>query len=159
MTPQLTVTADRIHGCTHWLLRLLTLYAFTRCVTVNRQMRHVVVETRSLWLWRRTHVVSFDRIVRIGYRAQAMPILAPWRYLSLDESSHSDSAWFFISLVLANERDELPLFSVWERQPRERDWLDRLAGAPREDARVGDEAAGDIVALLREYLDLPRGHR
>jgi hypothetical protein len=152
IAPHLTVAADRIHGCTPWLVRLLTLFAFGRCVTVNRKQRHVIVATRRFWVCRHVRVVSFDRVVRIEYRAQALPALAPWRYLSLSQSGQADSALFFISLVLENERDELYLFTVWESQPREPDWLDRLAGEPPSQPRIGDEAAGEIVALLREYL-------
>ena len=158
LVPKLNVTPDRIQGCAPLLVRMLTLFSFSRCVAVNRRLRHVIIESRHLWLWRRTRVVSFDRIARIEYRAQAVPALSPWRYLSLSESGHSDSALFFISLVLENDGGEFLLFTVWERQPRERDWLDRLAGVPREAPRIGDESAGRIVALLRDYLDVPVGH-
>jgi len=60
-------------------------------------------------------------------------------------------------LALENDGGELPLFTVWESQPRDRDWLDRLAGTPHEKPRIGDESAGRIVEQLREYLDIPSG--
>jgi len=152
IAPQLLVTADRIHGCTPWLVRLLSLFSFGRCVTVDRRRQHVIITMQVLW-WRRTRVVPREGILRIAYRAQAIPVFAPWRYLSLEESGHSDSALFFICLELT-DRSELPLFTVWERQPRDPDWLDRLAGMPVSAPRIGDEEAGRIVGLLQEYLGL-----
>jgi hypothetical protein len=157
IAPQVNVSADRIYGCTPWPMRALALFAFSRCVTVNRRLRHVIVTSRRFWMWRHVRVVSFNRVVRITYRAQAIPEFAPWRYLSLTQPAQSDSALFFIALVLENERGELPLFTVWERQPRTPDWLDRLSGAPPEKVRVGDEEAGRVVTLLREYLGVSIG--
>jgi hypothetical protein len=159
IAPRIDIAADSIHGCTPWVVRVLWLFAFCRCVTVDRRLQNVIVSTRRFWWWTRMRVVRFEQIERVAYRAQAVPVLAPWRYLSLKETGHFDSALFFISLVLVDDGAELPLFTVWERQPREHDWLDRLAGVPQAAPRIGDESAGRIVALIREYLGLSAGRR
>jgi hypothetical protein len=71
------------------------------------------------------------------------------------------SAFFLIAIAIKEHpddrhaRDELTLFSVWEQQPRELDWLDRLAGVRDDTNNIGDERAGAIVDILREYLQVP----
>ena len=64
---------------------------------------------------------------------------------------------FFIGLALKEPRDELRLFTVWQRQPRSPDFLDVLAGARADEVRVGDEQSVRIVTLLRQYLGVPIG--
>lgn len=153
LTPKLLVTPDRLSGCTPWLAQLLWLFSYARCVSVDRHRRQVRIVTRRLWIWSSERVVSFDEIGRIVFRAQAVPSLSLWRFL-LSNSSSAESAFFLISLALKSE-NELPLFMVWEEQPRGSGWLERLAGAPADEARIGDEAASAIVALLREYIGAP----
>lgn len=157
LVPTLEVTSDRIRGCTPWLARALMLFSSSRCVAVNRHLRHVIVETRSFWFWRHSQVVSFNRIARIVFRAQRMPGFRV--SLSGSEDDGGESAAFFIGLALKGPPDELPLFTVWQRQPRPHDLLDKLAGVPDESGRLGDEHAVRIVALLRDYLGVPIGPR
>jgi len=151
LTPKLLVTPDRVSGCTPWLAQLLWLFSYARCVSVDRRSRQVRIVTRRLWVWSSERTVSFDHVGRILFRAQAVPSLSLFRLLL--SASSAESAFFLISLGLKNE-NELPLFMVWEEQPRESGWLDRLAGAGDE-ARIGDEAASSIVTLLREYIGAP----
>lgn len=153
IVPKLHITPDRIRGCTPWLARALTLNFSSRCIAVNRRLRHVIVDSRSFWLSRRSRVIGFDGISRIVFNAQPVPVLSPWRYLSLSESGHSDSTLFNLSLVLKSGQ-QLHLFTIWERQPREPDWIDRLADI-EEEARIGDEAAHRVAMLLKEYLEVP----
>jgi hypothetical protein len=159
VTPRFDIGADRLHGCTPWFARMLWLFSFGRCVTVNRRLSHVIISTRQLWLWRQVRVIRFDQVSHIVYRAQAIPSLNLWRYVSLDDSDTSDSAFFLISLALKDGNSELPLFTVWEQQPRSSDWLDRLAGTRANEQEIGDEAAGAVVDLLRKYIGVPiAGH-
>lgn len=153
LTPKLLVTPDRLSGCTPWVAQLLWLFSYARCVSVDRQRRQVRIVTRRLWIWSSERVVSFDEIGRIVFRAQAVPSLSLWRSL-LSTSSCAESAFFLISLALKSE-NELPLFMVWEEQPHKSGWLERLAGAGTDEARIGDEAASAIVTLLREYIGAP----
>ena len=159
IAPNVEVQTDSVHACTPWLARLLWLFSYCRCVTVQRQLQRVVISTRWLWFWQRVRVVPFDRISRIIYRAQRLPNLAFWRYLSLADSDPSESAFFLISIGLKSDShgysDELSLFTVWEDLPRERDWLDKLAGVPDNDGLIGDESPRAIVEILHEYLRVP----
>jgi len=159
IAPNVEVQTDSVHACTPWLARWLWLFSYCRCVTVQRHLERVVISTRRFWFWQRVRVVSFDNISRIIYRAQTLPSLAFWRYLSLDDSAASDSAFFLISLALKSDSNgysaELPLFTVWEDLPRERDWLDKLAGVPDNDGLIGDESPRAIVEILRVYLRVP----
>ena len=160
ITPNVEVQADSVHACTSRLARLVWLFSYSHCVTVQRHLERVVISTRWLWLWQRVRVVPFERISRIIYRAQTLPSLAFWRYLSLADSGASESAFFLISIALkresnSNDWTEVPLFTVWEELPRERDWLDRLAGAPDDEGLIGDESPRAIVEILREYLRVP----
>lgn len=107
----------------------------------------MTVQSRHLWLWRRSRTVSFDQIKRIVYRATLMPGFT-------QQFLEGEWAVFFIGLALQGTHEELPLFSVWESQPQAPDALDALRGA-RQRVRVGDEEGARIVTLLREYLGVP----
>jgi hypothetical protein len=140
------------------------LFLYYRSVTVNRRTQHVLVTTRWLWLWLVKRSIPFDRVSRIIYRAQALPSLSPWRYLSLLQNSDvCDSAFFLISIAIksaATDRranDELTLFTVWEQQPSASDWVDKLAGIGQNPYRTGDECSTAIVDILHEYLGVPIG--
>lgn len=159
VAPNIEVKPDHIHGCTAWAAQLLVLFAYCRCVTVDRQRQEVLVTTRWFWFWQSSRSIPFERVSRIIYRAQGLPSLSPARFLT--SSDLCDSAFFLISIAVkdaAQDRlahDELTLFTVWEQQPRERDWIDGLAGVRSSPDRLGDECAGAIVDLLREYLGVP----
>jgi hypothetical protein len=136
------VTAEENHlrGQTGWVVRLLGLFSYMRSVDVDRNRARITIRTAWLWIFQNERVIGFDQVQRIVCQVQT--------------NLPSDFALFFISLVLLDGR-ELPLFTVWEQQPRERDWLDKLAGQPRTDLLVGDEASVSIIDLLREYLGVP----
>jgi hypothetical protein len=155
LAPSIDIGKGRLEACTSGFAQLLWLYSYCRCISIDRERRQIAIRTRRLWCWRRLRVVGFDQVSRILYRAQGLPALSPWRLLSPD--ANADSAVFFVSLALKHERHELPLFVVWQQQPRPADWLDRLAGGAPPAAAIGDEAAGQVVALLHEYLGVPIG--
>ena len=145
LVPHIEVSAERLRARTALLAQALWLFSYERRVTVDRPAQRVTIDTRRLWAWGTRRVVRFEDIARIVYRCVAPP--------------SADSALFLISLALRSEHVELPLFTVWEEQPREPDFLDRLdqlaTGAPNDPSRIGDEAAGRVVALLREYIGAP----
>lgn len=153
LAPKFEVLPDRLHGCTSRFARALWLFSYCRCVTVSPRLRHLIISTRRLWLWQKDRLISFDQVARIVYRAQAIPTLNIWRYLSFDEEV-SDSAMFMISLRLKHGVEEVPLFTVWEQQPVGDDWLDELAG-DREPPEVGDEAAESVVEVLQRFIGVP----
>jgi hypothetical protein len=159
IAPNIEVKPDHIHGCTAFPAQLLVLFAYRRCVTVDRQRQQVLVRTRWFWFWHSSRSIPFDRVSRIIYRAQGLPSLSLARYLM--SSDVCDSAFFLISIAVKDAvkdrhaHDELTLFTVWEQQPRERDWIDKLAGVRSNPDSLGDECAGAIVDLLREYLGVP----
>ena len=163
VAPKIDVDSHRVHGRTPWQARLLVLFLYCRTVTVDRQRRQVLVTTQWLWFWRSDRIIPFDRVARIIYRAQELPSFSPIRYLGLlgANSDFTDSAVFLISLAIKDAaedkraHEELTLFSVWEQLPRERNWVDKLAGIHANAYRVGDETSGAIVALLHEYLGVP----
>jgi hypothetical protein len=145
LVPHIEVSAERLRARTALLAQALWLFSYERRVTVDRPSRRVTIDTRRLWAWGTTRVVRFEDIARIVYRCVS--------------TSSADSALFLISLALRSQHVELPLFTVWEEQPREPDFLDRLdelaTGSRADPARIGDEAAGRVVALLREYIGAP----
>ena len=160
VTPRIEVDGDRVFGNTAWTAQLLVLFAYRRSVLIDRRRQHVRVTTRWFWLWEREQVIPFARVSRIIYRAQGLPSLSLTHYLSL-RGDVCTSAFFLIAIAIKEQpedkhaRDELTLFSVWEQQPRELDWLDRLAGVRDNASYIGDERAGAIVDILREYLQVP----
>ena len=160
IAPKIDVQADRISGCTPWVAQLLLLFFYSRAVTVDRRKQRVVVTTRWFWLWNVERSIPFDRVARIVYRAQGLPSLSLARYLSLRNTDMCDSAIFYIAIAIKDAaedkraRMEICLFSVWEQQPRERDWIDQLAGI-RVNTAIGDETSGAIVDILHEYLGVP----
>jgi hypothetical protein len=153
LRPRLTATAQALQGCTPWLARALWLFSYERCVTVNAQLAHIIVSTRRFWWLRQTRVIGFDQVSHIVFRALPLPTLGLWRYLS---DAGPTSAFFLISLAL-KDASEVALFTVWQSQPRPHDWLDHLAGSDTDDSGIGDEAACEIVALLRRYIGVPIG--
>jgi hypothetical protein len=161
LAPKIEVKADHVCGSTPWIVQLLVLFFYSRTVTVDRRRHRVLVATRCFWLWNIERTIAFDRVARIIYRAQGMPSLSTVRYLSLRNTDLCDSAFFFISIAIKDAaedkraRDELLLFTVWEQQPRDTGWIDRLAGIRADSDRVGDETSGAIVDILHEYLGVP----
>ena len=160
IAPKIDVKSDRISGCTPWVAQLLVLFFYSRAVTVDRRRQRVIVTTRWFWIWKVERTIPFNRVARIVYRAQGLPSFSPYRYLSLRDTDICDSAVYIISIAIKDAADdkrartELTLFSVWEQQPRERDWVDRLAGI-RTNTEIGDETSGAIVDILHEYLGVP----
>jgi hypothetical protein len=161
VVPRIEVKADQIQGSTAWIAQLLVMFAYCRRVTIDRHRQRIRVETRWFWFWTLARTIPFDQVSRIIYRAQGLPSLSPMRYLSLRNLDVCDSAFFLISIAIKSTpddrhpRDELTLFSVWEQQPREPDFLDRLAGIRQNPSRIGDESAGAIVKVVHEYLGVP----
>ncbi len=154
LSPTLSRDENRFSASTPTLARLLWLFSYARRVTVDRATRRITVTTRRLWLWQQTRVIDFDRVSRIICTGQAIPSLLFWRYLAPD-SDTSEAAFFLISLALKDRGNDVALFTIWEDQPSRYDWLDRLAGAAPNEARVGDEDAVRIVDLLHDYLRVP----
>jgi hypothetical protein len=164
IAPNIEVQGDRVSGCTPWLAQLLVLFFYCRSVTVDRRRQRVLVTTRWFWILNYSQIIPFDRVARIVYRAQGMPSLSPYRYLrylSLPNTDVCDSAFFLISIAIKDAAEdrrahrELILFTVWEQQPRPRDWIDKLAGIRTDNTRIGDETSGTIVDILHEYLGVP----
>jgi hypothetical protein len=160
IAPNIEVQGDRVSGCTPWLAQLLVLFFYKRSVVVDRRRQRVMVTTRWFWILHFPQIIPFNRIARIVYRAQGLPSLSPYRYLSLRNTDVCDSAFFLISIAIKDAaedrraRRELTLFSVWEQQPRDADWIDKLAGI-RMNTRIGDETPGAIVDILHDYLGVP----
>ena len=152
VAPHFELSTERLHGCTPWLARILWLFSYCRCVTVSRSLSQLVIRTRWLWVWRQIRIIRFEQVSRIIFRAQAIPTLDFWRYLSLGSAPTSDSALFLISLALKGSTEELPLFTIWEQQPDEGDALDDPAADPVQAAEIGDEVAGRVVTLLSKYI-------
>jgi len=150
LAPRFSITADRLHGCTPWLARMLTLFSYGRCVSINKRLGHLIVSTQRLWFSQRVRVINFDRISHIVFRAQALPSLAPWRYLEDSDAFSSGWAFFVVALALKDEAEEVQLFTVWQSQPRSPDVFDRLAGDSDIDTDVGDEAAQKLIELLTD---------
>jgi hypothetical protein len=159
VTPRIEVDGDRVFGNTAWMAQLLVLFVYCRSVLIDRRRQQIRVTTRWLWLWKSERVIPFARVNRIIYRAQGLPSLSLAHYLRSGDAC--TSAFFLIAIAIKDHpedkhaRDELTLFSVWEEQPRELDWLDRLAGVRDNTNNIGDERAGAIVDILREYLQVP----
>lgn len=150
------------HGCTPRIARALSLYSWRRCVTVDRGLRHVLIETSWLWFGRHTRVVSFDRIARVVCRAQALPTGFSIRrfFSNRDSGVLAEVAFFFIALELKDSTEEVPLCTLLESVPRERGPLRRLLaavdGSDDGPARIGDEGMSAVMHELREYLGLIR---
>jgi hypothetical protein len=165
VAPRIDVHSDQIRGCTALAAQFLVLFAYARYVTIDRHRQRVTVTIRLLWLWKVEHIIPFDRVHRIIYRAQGVPSFSPWRYLLLQTSDVIESAFYYISIGVKaaaedkHAREELALFSVWEQQPRAPDMFDKLAGVRTDPYAIGDEASGAIVDLLREYLGVPIASR
>ena len=124
IAPNIEVQGDRVSGCTPWLAQLLVLFFYSRSVTVDRRRQRVLVTTRWFWILQFPQTIPFNRIVRIIYRAQGLPSLSPYRYLSLRNTDVCDSAFFLISIAIKDAADdkrahrELTLFTVWEQRKR-----------------------------------------
>ena len=161
VAPRIDISVDQIHGCTALAARLLVLFAYCRYVAIDRRRQVVKVTTQWFWLWTVERLIPFDRVGRIIYRAQGVPSLSLSRYLFSPGTDVCDSAFFLISIAVKataddrHAREEIVLFSVWEQQPRELSWIDRLAGVRVNPNRVGDETSGAIVEALHEYLGVP----
>lgn len=146
VAPRFSITENRLQGCTSWFLRALTLFSYGRCLSVNKRLGHLIVSTRRAWLHTDIRVIGFDSIDYIVYRAQALPSLFPWHYLSDDGSA--GWAFFIVSLALKGEEDEVPLFTLWQSQPRSPDLIDKMMGDEDTDKFLGDESARTLIDSL-----------
>lgn len=155
VAPEIEVTGDRLVGRTSRTARVLWLYSFDRCVTLDRRRQLVTIVTRRLWLWRTERRIPFDRVNRIVLRAQSMSGVGLWTLLSLGFAPVLDGALFLISLGLHDGGNELFLFTVWEEQGGASELMSVMAGDPEPESRLGDERAGEVIARLREFLAVP----
>ena len=157
--PELTLTDYRWHGCTPLFVRILWLHSYRRCVTVDRNRGEVVIDTRWLWFLRTTRSVAFARIERLVCSAQALPTgFALWRAFAMERPIvDTEVAFYFVALKTRDSAEEIPLFTVVESLPGDDSGIERLAG----DAcgpRIGDEGSTRLMAQLRDYLGLNKGH-
>ena len=149
------MTGDRLIGRASRTARVLWLYAFDRCVTLDRRRRLVTIVTTHFWRWRRERRVPFDQVERIVLRAQSLSGLGLWTLLSLGVAPALDGGLFLISLGLRDDAGELFLFTVWEQQGGGSDLMAAMAGERDQDPRLGDERAGEVIGRLREFLGVP----
>ncbi len=153
--PQIEVTDSRFVGRSSLTARVLWLYSFDRCVTLDRERRLVTIATTRFWLWRSERRIPFDRVGRIILRAQSTSGLGLLGLLTLGIAAGIDGALFLISLGLNDGRDELFLFTIWEEQGGDDGVVAALAGDRDPEPRLGDERAGDVIGRLREFLAVP----
>lgn len=154
ITPQLTVSADRIEARSAEFARVLCLYAFDRHITIDRVGRRVIIDTQRLWFSRRRVVVSFDQVKRIVLRAGTMPGGGLLSIPPLSLLPGADAAFFVVSLAIDKSVDELALFTIWQEQDGD-DWLDSVVSDGTETVTLGDESSSKVVTLLRQYLGVP----
>lgn len=67
LAPRVDERAGVLRARSSWLVRLLTLGAFSRQVLVDRRAGYVFIERRLLWGVRRKRVIPFRMIRRIAY--------------------------------------------------------------------------------------------
>jgi len=155
IAPTLDAAGERLVGRTSRTARLLWLYSYDRCVTLDRQRRVVTIATKRLWLWTSQRRVAFDAVNRIVLRAQPLSGLGVLSVLTLGIAPALEGALFFISLGLHDSHDELFLFTIWEDQGADSGWTDAIAGERAAEPSLGDEGAGDVITKLREFLAVP----
>ena len=156
--PELKLTDYSWHGCTPLAVRILWLFSYRRCVTVDRRVGQVRIETRRFWFASSTRTFKTDKVAGIVCRAQALPTGFPlWRALALDRPLvDTDVAFYYVALRLRDSADEVPLFTVVESLPVADGPLTRLTGESDGD-RIGDEGTTRLLSQLREYLGLAKG--
>lgn len=67
LAPRIDERRGILRARTPWLIALLTLGAFHREVTIDRQSRYVILERRLLWGIRRKRLIPFRMIRRVAY--------------------------------------------------------------------------------------------
>jgi hypothetical protein len=156
--PELVLTDYRWHGCTPLFVRILWLFSYRRCVTVDRNRALVEIETRWLWFLRSSRSVAFARIERLVCEAQSLPTGFPlWRAFALDRPLiETEVAFYCLALKMRDSGDEIPLFTVLESLPTDGGSLERLAG-DTSGPRIGDEGTTRLMAQLQDYLGLKKG--
>ena len=155
--PEVELTDYRWHGCTPLAVRILWLFSYRRCVTVDRRRGHVCIDTRRFWFFSKAQIVDAGRVTRIVCQAQALPTGFPlWRLFAVDRSMvNSDVAFYYVALRLRDSSDEVPLFTVIESLPATVGPLTRLTGGS-DGNRIGDEGATRLLTQLRDYLGLAK---
>lgn len=104
--PRVWVEGDTLRGRASLLLRLLSLFSYDRCLTVDRVARTVTVDSRWLWFSQQTHTVRFEEIARIEYKFAS--IGTSWSF-GVGRTNQLES--FSVNLVLQGEPEPLRLFS------------------------------------------------
>lgn len=158
--PELKLTDYSWHGCTPLAVRMLWLFSYRRCVTVDRRVGQVRIETRRFWFASSTRILRTDQVAGIACRAQALPTGFPlWRIFAQGRPMlDTDVAFYFVALRLRDSADEVPLFTVLESLPVEDGPFTQLTGDSDGD-RIGDEGATRLLTQLREYLGLAKGRQ
>ncbi|MAT69315.1 MAG: hypothetical protein CMJ58_07285 [Planctomycetaceae bacterium] len=104
INPRLKVRGGNLVATTAWRVRVLTLDAWKRTVTVDAVQREIKIERRALWLFRKVRRFRFDWIegVAYGYRD-----LTPLAFL---QWAHDSLELFTARLQLIGDEDQVHLF-------------------------------------------------
>ena len=108
--PKVWVRGDHVYARTSYPVQAMTLFARARQLHVDRERRTIEIEDVRWWVFRKSQIIPFDRVAYIDSRYRDFGVSTERAGLGCRAPV---DRWerFFISLVLRNPTEEIPLFS------------------------------------------------
>jgi hypothetical protein len=147
--PRVQKENGRLVATTAWRLRLLTLGAYLRRVTVDPKKEVIQIETHWLWLFQRRRRIVFERVTAVSFGYRDLALVAPWTLI------HDSVDLFKVGLRLREGEDvglcsfygdgtfrnngPFPDWFYWN------DYLFDLSGTQESESRAFVELLGKMI--------------
>jgi len=141
--PKVSINGDRLIACTCLLFKILTFFAYTKCVTVDRRIKLVIIKKTYFWIFKTKQIIHFNNIKRIVYAY--CNYTTDYNSLTLQNTDEIDE--FTVSLELYS-RDIVKIFSFTGEGAVDTGITGVLLGDDLVDSR------GDQEDRSRTYVEL-----
>lgn len=104
--PEVSVEGDKLIACSSLAFKLITLFTYITCVTVDKRINFVTIEKRYVWFFTSKQIIHFNNIKKIAYTYGGYMTDFNSRLQKSDEIDE-----FTVSLELVRPPSSVKLFS------------------------------------------------
>jgi len=152
--PQVRILPEQLIARTAFLWRLLSIFSYSKVVTVDKAARTVVIDKRIFWLFTLKTTIPFDRIKRIKYGFDNFfSALTATRDIFWRRTDQLEI--FSVALELTDPADEVGLFNFFGEGAVMTGWTGVLLFRDSLVDYSGDQQESSLgfVELLMQYTD------